>query len=86
MIRYLILQGIDPGRMTAKGYGESMLLNDCKDGVVCTEEEHQMNRRTEFKVTGTYSSGRMSPFDKYQEGDVIPKDRFGSGFFKACKK
>ena len=36
--------------MEAKGYGESKLVNDCVDGVDCTEEEHQKNRRTTFKV------------------------------------
>ena len=30
--------------------GESVLVNNCGDGVPCTEEEHQLNRRTEFKV------------------------------------
>jgi outer membrane protein OmpA-like peptidoglycan-associated protein/tetratricopeptide (TPR) repeat protein len=42
--------GIDPARITGKGYGESMLVNKCKNNVYCTEPEHQQNRRTEFKV------------------------------------
>lgn len=42
--------GIDPTRITGKGYGESMLVNKCKNNVYCTEPEHQQNRRTEFKV------------------------------------
>jgi outer membrane protein OmpA-like peptidoglycan-associated protein len=42
--------GIDPSRITGKGYGESMLVNKCKNNVFCTEPEHQQNRRTEFKV------------------------------------
>ena len=42
--------GIDKSRITGKGYGESMLINRCANGVKCTEEEHQENRRTEFKV------------------------------------
>jgi len=49
-VEYIISQGIDPERMVAKGYGETMLVNKCKDGVECTEQEHQANRRTEFKV------------------------------------
>lgn len=40
----------NPNRIKGKGYGETKLLNKCKNGVKCTEEEHQMNRRTEFKV------------------------------------
>jgi outer membrane protein OmpA-like peptidoglycan-associated protein len=42
--------GIDASRITGKGYGESMLVNKCKNNVYCTEPEHQQNRRTEFKV------------------------------------
>tara|TARA_Y100000385_G_C13108540_1_gene650194 strand:- start:7555 stop:9864 length:2310 start_codon:yes stop_codon:yes gene_type:complete len=44
----------NPGRIYGKGYGESQLVNECEceDNVVveCSEEEHQANRRTEFKV------------------------------------
>lgn len=50
-VQYLISQGIDPSRLTYKGYGEKVLVNQCQNGVQCTEEEHQKNRRTEFKVT-----------------------------------
>ncbi len=53
VVDYLIEQKIDPSRLTAKGYGETKLLNRCKDGVKCSEEEHQVNRRTEFKITST---------------------------------
>lgn len=51
-VAYIISQGISRDRITAKGYGERVLLNQCSDGVQCSEEEHQWNRRTEFKVTG----------------------------------
>ncbi|GAB3165545.1 OmpA family protein [Telluribacter humicola] len=47
---YLQRKGIDPKRMTARGYGESELLNDCADGKECTDADHQLNRRTEFKI------------------------------------
>ncbi|MES2575860.1 MAG: OmpA family protein [Bacteroidota bacterium] len=47
---WLIKNGIDKKRLTAKGYGESQLLNKCSDGVKCTEAEHQVNRRSEFIV------------------------------------
>ncbi|HPR31334.1 MAG TPA: OmpA family protein [Prolixibacteraceae bacterium] len=49
-VDYLISKGISPGRLIAVGAGESKLLNHCSDGVECTDEEHQMNRRTEFKI------------------------------------
>ncbi|MDQ3109324.1 MAG: OmpA family protein [Bacteroidota bacterium] len=51
-IAYIISQGISASRITAKGYGERVLLNQCSDNVKCSQEEHQWNRRTEFKVTG----------------------------------
>ncbi len=49
-VEYIISKGIARTRIVAKGYGESQLVNQCADNVNCTEEEHQMNRRTEFKV------------------------------------
>ena len=50
VVTYLISKGIDADRLSAKGYGESLLLNACLDGVKCTEEQHQLNRRTTFTV------------------------------------
>ncbi|WP_080057822.1 OmpA family protein [Spirosoma aerolatum] len=49
-VSYIKSKGIAAKRMTAKGYGESQLLNKCKDGVNCPEEDHQQNRRTEIKI------------------------------------
>jgi outer membrane protein OmpA-like peptidoglycan-associated protein len=49
-VKYMITKGIAPNRMVAKGYGESRLLNKCADNVKCSEENHQLNRRTEFKI------------------------------------
>lgn len=52
-VDYIISKGIDKSRLTGKGYGESKLVNKCKDGVKCSEEEHQQNRRTEFRIVKT---------------------------------
>lgn len=49
---YLIKRGIAPERLTAKGYGESQLVNSCADGIICTEEQHQQNRRSTFVIVG----------------------------------
>ncbi len=49
-IAYLIKQGIAPGRLEARWYGESRPVNGCVDGVKCSEAEHQKNRRTEVTV------------------------------------
>jgi outer membrane protein OmpA-like peptidoglycan-associated protein len=48
---WLIQKGINPSRLTAKGYGESQLVNKCADGIPCTEAEHQQNRRSQFIIT-----------------------------------
>lgn len=49
-MEWMIKNGINAERLTAKGYGESQLLNSCSDGVKCTEAEHEVNRRSEFIV------------------------------------
>lgn len=63
--RYLVSQGIEAKRIRALGYGESKLRNDCADGVNCSEEEHQYNRRTEVRVARLDAPVRL----KYQESD-----------------
>ncbi len=50
-MKWLIKNGISPNRLTSKGYGESQLINQCSDGVICSDEQHQMNRRSEFIIT-----------------------------------
>ncbi|WP_314205412.1 OmpA family protein [Capnocytophaga bilenii] len=50
-MNWIISQGIAKNRLKAKGYGETRLVNRCKNGVPCTEEEHQQNRRSEFIIT-----------------------------------
>lgn len=52
-VDYLISKGIPASRLGHKGFGENRLLNHCKDDVECTEEEHQLNRRTEFVIVST---------------------------------
>jgi len=49
-VDYIVGRGIARDRMVAKGYGETRLVNKCSNGVKCTEEEHQKNRRTEIEV------------------------------------
>lgn len=49
-VDYLMRQGVGPDQLRAQGYGETRLLNRCANGVRCTEEEHQANRRLEFTV------------------------------------
>lgn len=49
-VQYLIDGGVEKERIKARGYGETMLLNKCGNGVKCSHAEHQLNRRTEFKI------------------------------------
>lgn len=51
-VAYIKRRGITADRMVAKGYGETRLLNGCINGVPCSEDDHQQNRRTEIKVIG----------------------------------
>lgn len=52
---WLIKNGINKSRLTAKGYGESQLVNNCPceptNKSSCSEAEHQANRRSEFIIT-----------------------------------
>lgn len=45
---YLVTNGIKKERIAAKGYGLTRMVNKCENGVICTETEHQQNRRVEF--------------------------------------
>ncbi len=49
--QYLIDQGVTPERITQYYFGERHLVNDCGNDVLCTEAQHQFNRRTEFEIT-----------------------------------
>ena len=50
VMNYLLEKGISQSRMKSVGYGESQLRNKCFDGIKCTENEHQENRRTELVI------------------------------------
>ena len=83
---YIVLQGIDATRITAKGYGEAQLINHCTDGIPCSPREHQANRRTEFKVTGFTIAEANSDYDmtKFTSGEEIPAYLLDQDFFKDC--
>ena len=49
-VNYIVNNGVDKSRVGGKGYGESELINGCKDGVPCSDQDHQQNRRSEFIV------------------------------------
>jgi outer membrane protein OmpA-like peptidoglycan-associated protein len=51
VVAYLIKKGIPPHRVSAVGYGETGIINECINGVRCSNEKHLVNRRLEFIVT-----------------------------------
>jgi len=46
----MLSKGISKKLITAEGFGETKLVNNCGNDVPCSEEEHQANRRTELKL------------------------------------
>jgi len=88
-VAYIISNGINPSRIKGRGYGESQLLNQCTDGASCTEAEHQVNRRTEFRITGidkVESEKKNADLTVFRPGDKLPVQLFDSAFFKECMK
>ena len=49
-VNYMISKGISADRLRYEGFGETQLLNDCDDGVRCSAQDHQKNRRSEFII------------------------------------
>jgi peptidoglycan-associated lipoprotein len=47
---WLVARNVDPERVQAVGYGEEQILNECENGVDCSDDEHRFNRRSEFKI------------------------------------
>jgi outer membrane protein OmpA-like peptidoglycan-associated protein/tetratricopeptide (TPR) repeat protein len=85
-VQYIITHGINPSRITAKGYGESEPVNKCVDGVKCTEEQHQANRRTEFKVVSfDLKPQEVFNADSYKEGEMLEVKALPTDFFKENK-
>lgn len=85
-IKYITQKGIEKERISAKGYGERQLVNKCADGVNCTAEEHQANRRTEFRIT---SVAPAKPINNpgsiiLKDGDEIERKLLPSDFFENC--
>jgi hypothetical protein len=85
-VGYIVGEGISIDRITAKGYGESQLLNKCADGVECTPDEHQLNRRTEFKVVSLTPKETIPEYnlDNFKGGEVIADYGPEANFFKNC--
>ena len=53
VVDWLAQHGIARERLIGRGYGETKPVNQCINGVPCTEQEYQLNRRTEFRIIGS---------------------------------
>lgn len=69
--KYLVDRGVPDERIKAVGYGETQLLNKCGNDVKCTEEEHQLNRRTEFKIIAGPTNIEIKKQITKERGKVI---------------
>ncbi len=85
-VDYIVEHGIDSSRITAKGYGESKPVVVCEPCKGCTEEEHQLNRRTEFKIISVTPEPPPIEIDesKYMKGDIFNRNSFSKNFFEGC--
>jgi outer membrane protein OmpA-like peptidoglycan-associated protein/tetratricopeptide (TPR) repeat protein len=52
-VQYIISKGINPARISGEGKGETELTNKCSNGVLCSKEAHQANRRSEFIIVNS---------------------------------
>lgn len=57
VVKYLVKNGVSKQSLISKGYGETQLVNGCKNGVDCSDRKHAKNRRTELKVVGYNNTG-----------------------------
>ncbi|MEL6867521.1 MAG: OmpA family protein, partial [Bacteroidota bacterium] len=65
--------GIPESQIKSKGYGETQLVNKCKNGVECSERRHQQNRRTELKVVGMAAT---DPYKNKSLAEIIAEEKF----------
>ncbi|WP_299535370.1 OmpA family protein [Ulvibacterium sp.] len=49
-VNYMISKGIAADRLEGEGFGETKLVNQCENGVRCSNAEHELNRRSEFII------------------------------------
>lgn len=85
-VGYIVSNGINTFRIYAHGYGKTQLVNRCKDGVPCSAEEHQANRRTEFKVISYIEDKEKPTFnaEKFRDGEILDTRFLPEGFFYNC--
>lgn len=86
-VDYLVSRGINRNNITAHGYGETQLTNECGDGIPCSDVQHQQNRRTEFVIIGYRNNAPLQSVHRYftiqdrKNGKNYYKDGSGNGTY-----
>ncbi len=71
-VAYIIENGdVSSDNIFGKGYGETKLVNGCRNGVKCSEANHQLNRRTELKIVGISD---VDPLENKSLKQIIEED------------
>jgi hypothetical protein len=71
-VNYLVhKKGIHISKITAKGYGETRLVNQCSDGVNCPEEDHSKNRRTELTITDIEDNSMIKSLRQMKADELL---------------
>jgi outer membrane protein OmpA-like peptidoglycan-associated protein len=82
-VDYIIAQGVDPSRITARGYGKSKLKADCgDDGEECEKTVHRLNRRTEIKIVEELAPANSIDPLPYYDGQTMDQSELPEGFFR----
>ncbi len=72
-VEYILNTGVITSKnISSRGYGETVAVNGCRNGVTCGEEEHQRNRRTELKITGI---DEIDPLENKSLKEIIEEER-----------
>lgn len=79
-LNFVTGRGVGSSRISARGFGETQLTNECSDGIPCDDAKHQDNRRTEFVIVGyaanaIYSAPRYYGLQDYHRGKNFYKDK-----------
>lgn len=79
-VAYIMDNGNIPAtRITAKGYGETQIANRCKNGVNCSDEEHEQNRRTMIRVVGFTEK---DPYEGMSLRDILYQEKLEKAGFE----
>jgi len=86
VVNYIVRQGVDAGRIKARGYGKNRLIDGKPSDISDSEKIDQINRRSEIKVIGfEYTPDKsiqpVSDDTKYKQGDVLELNSFPGNFF-----